>query len=329
MKRSFFLVLLIAFFIGLSIFGIYIYQSLFSDKPSSPIGDSRSFNAEEINKVTISSTRADVQITQGTGNEIKLELNGKASKSKDISLNSELKGSELIIQVVQKGSGFFGTSSVKLSVILPKKHYERLNASTTSGDQSLSHVWAGQFELSTISGDIDARNLAGVDLVAKTTSGDVELEDWTGNVTASTVSGDLQLKRLQGDKLISRTTSGDVEAHDLMGKELRVTTVSGDVELEGTAEISNVSTTSGSLTLDLQGAAKSVEMSSVSGDLKIVLPKETAYKLESKTVSGDVQIDANEFKYTDKSKRHVAGSLGEGGMSLTFKTISGDMTITE
>ncbi|MCL6457315.1 MAG: DUF4097 domain-containing protein [Gorillibacterium sp.] len=329
MKKSFFLVGLLAFCIVLSISGLYIYQLIFSNHSTSSIEGGKSYNAAEIRTVTIATTRENVHVSKGTGNEIKLELSGKSRKG--TTLKSEQKGDELIIQVTHKGLNFdfFNFSSAELTVVLPEKQFERLQVRTTSGDQALRDVGAENLDIATVSGEIEAGNLAGSDLVAKTVSGDFELADWTGNVTATTVSGELQLEHLKGDKIMGKTVSGDVNVEDLIGKEFQVSTVSGEVNLEGTAEMSNVTTISGSVTLELQKTGKSVELHSVSGDLEVMLPKEAPFILESKTVSGDIQIDRDGFQYTDKSKGHVAGSLGEGGPSLTFKTTSGDVTISD
>lgn len=101
-------------------------------------------------------------------------------------------------------------------------------------------------QANTVSGRIRAASVA--ELVAETTSGDIDAEVVLGSVMARTVSGDIVIGSYHGPEARISTVSGDVRLGAGAGARgtLNVKTVSGDLDLRGTGRLAvSASTVSG------------------------------------------------------------------------------------
>ncbi|HET9531872.1 MAG TPA: DUF4097 family beta strand repeat-containing protein [Blastocatellia bacterium] len=146
--------------------------------------------------------------------------------------------------------------------------------------------------ISTASGDIEASSVMG-DLTIKTASGDVRLSDVNGTINASSASGDVRVGNAVGA--------------------VRASTASGDVDVEITR---------------LEGA-KRLEFSSASGDVVVRLPGSLDAEVEMSTHSGELETD---FPIQVREERHgsgrsARGRLGDGSISLSIRTASGDVRL--
>ncbi|HZM78087.1 MAG TPA: DUF4097 family beta strand repeat-containing protein [Candidatus Limnocylindrales bacterium] len=119
--------------------------------------------------------------------------------------------------------------------------------------------------------DYDVQVPEGVEVQAKISSGDVEVNGMAAPVTIETSSGDVRLTGVKGTVTV-KATSGDVSAVDLV------------------AERATVSTSSGDVNLDFAAAPQSVGVRVTSGDTTILLPPHDAYLVEARTTSGEQKI---------------------------------------
>jgi hypothetical protein len=143
-----------------------------------------------------------------------------------------------------------------------------------------------------VSVDFEVRVPAGVTFSGSTVSGDVEAEGLRSDVEASTVSGSVYV-----------STSGVA-----MGR-----TVSGDVEVD-----------MGSLDW------RSLDFRTVSGDITVRLPGDLGADVEFEYLSGDFSTDFDMARERVKERwvgSEVRGTIGDGGRSLTFETVSGDVKL--
>lgn len=141
--------------------------------------------------------------------------------------------------------------------------------------------------------DFDVRLPAGVELVAGTVQGDVTVADVRSDVSASTVNGD-----------VSVSTSEVAWA---------ASTVNGEVRVE-----------MGSTAWD------ALHFATVSGDITLYLPEGVDTDLRFRSVSGDFRTDFE--PELDRRRRRFVGTrltgrIGAGGRSLSFNTVSGDVTL--
>jgi hypothetical protein len=156
-----------------------------------------------------------------------------------------------------------------------------------------------------VSADLTASGFSGVQQY-RTVSGDLVLNDLAGEVGVRGVSSDVSLRAIAPIRIEMNTVSGDISAFAPRFDELLCTTVSGDVEVEGSLAASD---------------AHRVE--TVSGDLSLGVDGNLA--LEVRGLSTDV--DVNVPHRSEGSRDHRRYVIGDGTARLLFRSMSGDISV--
>ena len=148
------------------------------------------------------------------------------------------------------------------------------------------------------------------------------------NLTAVDLSG--VSANFAVDKLTVResfsfdTTSGKLKTEVLTatGAKADVSSVSGDIELDGSFREVKAGSTSGEIDLMLRNAPAAVEVSTVSGEVDVELPAGTGFTLDYSTVSGELECD---FPLT----KSVDGKFvcGDGACRIEVGTTSGSLSV--
>jgi DUF4097 and DUF4098 domain-containing protein YvlB len=189
----------------------------------------------------------------------------------------------------------------------------KLSATTWSGSVSVKGVH-GDVEARAQSGDVTVRD-AGDRLDVESLSGDVVIAGVKGETKVNTISGDLQLSGVRGD-VSAETVSGDMELRDVIAKQVRVHTTSGDISFVGAI---------------LDGGR--YEFNTHSGELTLGLPTDVGAELSVSTFNGGIESD---FPITLKAGEHGIGAaqakrlnftLGRGTARIVAETFSGDITL--
>ena len=154
---------------------------------------------------------------------------------------------------------------------------------------------------------------------------------WRGiDVDDSDVDVDFEVRVPAGVHFAGRTVSGDVEAEHLESHVL-ARTVSGDIRIS-TSDLADASTVSGSIDVAMGRADWSgdLEFHTVSGDIVLAFDDALNAEVEFESVSGDMESD---FPITLRSRSnrwvggYIRGTIGDGGRSLSLKTVSGDVRL--
>lgn len=168
------------------------------------------------------------------------------------------------------------------------------------------------------------------DVWAKTISGSLKIEGVVGDVQAKTTSGAIEIRDVEGESIVADSTSGKVTLEEVEGI-IEAHSVSGRVKIEeGKGAAKSIRTTSGSIWVELKdvtGPVSKMLLTSVSGDVTLLLPKDISADVDAKTTSGRIR---SEFKITVESeieKRSLKGTIGAGGITITLKTTSGDISL--
>jgi DUF4097 and DUF4098 domain-containing protein YvlB len=199
-----------------------------------------------------------------------------------------------------------GCSDGRFEITVPAG--ARVSASSWSGSVSVRGVH-GDVETRTQSADIDLRDVGRLDL--ETLSGDVTIQGVKGDAMIHTVSGDVSLTGARGD-LEVETVSGDLELHDIVAKQVRTHTTSGDVDFAG----------------QIQDAGR-YEFNTHSGEIRLELPPDVGAQLSVSTFSGAIDSD---FPITLKAGEHGQAkrlnfTLGQGSARIVAETFSGDINL--
>jgi DUF4097 and DUF4098 domain-containing protein YvlB len=172
----------------------------------------------------------------------------------------------------------------------------------------------GDIEAHGQSGDVQIRD-AGDRLDVETLSGDVTISGAKGETTVNTVSGSVELNGARGSVQIE-SVSGDLGLRDIVAKQVRTHTTSGDVSFAGQI-------------LD----AGRYEFNTHSGQIELRLPSDIGAELSVSTFSGGIESD---FPITLKAGEHGIGAsqakrlqftVGRGTARIIAETFSGDITL--
>ena len=153
---------------------------------------------------------------------------------------------------------------------------------------------------------------------------------WTvaENLTAvdlSGVSADFAVGKLTvRDAFSFDTTSGKLEMQSMNAPQAKATvsSVSGNVELDGSFREVKAGSTSGEIDLMLRNAPAAVEVSTVSGEVDAELPAGTGFTLDYSTVSGELECDFPLTKSVDG--KYVCG---DGACRMEIGTTSGSLSV--
>lgn len=123
------------------------------------------------------------------------------------------------------------------------------------------------------------------------------------------------------------TTSADIKVDEILAKEIKLASVSGDVEVEKCVGSYDIRTTSGDVDLDIEEDGGDIKIEAVSGDVSIKLYYEPNYKIKAKTTSGDVK--SNFYIPVEIDKSNFDFQIGDGRYQMNIETISGDIKINK
>ena len=175
-----------------------------------------------------------------------------------------------------------------------------------------------EIELNSRSGDIECYCAMARKMTVRSTSGDVTLQPETEKTA---------------EKMIVSTVSGEAEVHG-SALEAEVSSMSGDVTVDGVFETLEMKSTSGEV--EFNGSVMEVNASAISGDVSLTIENTTVKQIAGKSTSGDVEI------YLPRGLRSVhaecasvsgdcCSRVSDAGMNaevqIRAKSISGDVTV--
>lgn len=221
-------------------------------------------------------------------------------------LRATLSSSRITLEV-ERERGRVGDTRFEVSVPVGV----RVLARSTSGDVTVRGT-RGAVEARSTSGDVVVED-ATDRIVLESLSGDVRASRLTGTVRGESVSGTLELRDVTGE-IRAETTSGDISLTDVTSRTVVATTVSGEVEYDGT--------------IDANGR---YEFHAHSGDIRLEIPESASAQFTVETFSGSLD---SEFPLTLLPGQRTTGrprrfefTLGGGGARITADSFSGDVII--
>ena len=252
--------------------------------------------------LTVSCPGGEVTVTGSDRNEIKVR-----ARTENGAIRFTSNGTRATLE---PASGR-GCSDGHFDVTVPAG--TRLSASTWSGSVGVRGVH-GEIEVRAQSGDVTVRD-AGDRLDVESLSGDVNIIGVKGETRVNTISGGLELSAARGD-VTAETVSGDIALRDVIAKQIRIHTTSGDVSYMGSI---------------LEGGR--YEFNTHSGEVTLGLPSDIGAELSVSTFSGGIESDfpitlkAGEHGIGSAQAKHLNFTLGRGTARIVAETFSGDITL--
>ncbi len=206
---------------------------------------------------------------------------------------------------------------------------QRLHAESGNGDIEVKGA-AGDCALESAFGDLKVLGVRGTHLLARTSSGTVQVEDVAaGTIEIDSAFGAVRLVNVRGD-LDVQAGSGDVAVKGFSGGTCDLHTGFGDIDARGTFLDLTAKTSSGRVGV-LAEPGSSIErpwtLRSSFGDVELRVPKDFDCNVFAETSFGSVTSDLTLREQGKRSDRRVSGDIGDGGGRITLQTSSGDVRI--
>lgn len=143
----------------------------------------------------------------------------------------------------------------------------------------------------------------------------------------TTGSGDVELEKgLEVAVLELETVSGDMEVPDLTAGAIRIHSVNGDLELSGSGYDLQLETVNGDLQVKLYNMPDQLGIETVNGDATLTLPDNDGFSLAYTRVNGDIRSDFD-LQTSLNGKNGVAVYLEGGSRRYSMNTVNGDLRI--
>jgi hypothetical protein len=136
----------------------------------------------------------------------------------------------------------------------------------------------------------------------------------------STVSGGIEVPDGTWKALELETTSGEVQVGAVKAESFAMHSVSGDLRAK---------TVSGRIDLSWSRFANSVSVEAASGDVRLKLPPEASFRLETRSTSGRLRCAFPIVLAggSQPGQRTLIGDVGSGSHPIRVRTVSGDIEI--
>lgn len=263
-------------------------------------------------RLSITNVKGSVTVSAWDRNQV--QVTGRLGDgAKPLAFEGRDNNLELKVEAMGKSGSWFNWNndasmgSTNLDVRVPKG--ASLNIDVVSAPLSIDGMDGGKINVNSVSGKIRV-NAKSPELSAESVSGSIELSGFARKVNLQTVSGDI-LAPAVGDEAELQTVSGRIRATGGPWKRLNLSTVSGDIQLNG-GMASN-----GTFSVD-----------SMSGDVQIQVPANLSAQIKASSFSGDLRTDFG----TVKKAEHGPGSdlkatAGNGDATMNIESFSGDVRI--
>jgi hypothetical protein len=267
----------------------------------------RTFTVAPGGLLTVSADGANISVVGGDSNQVVVHMVASAPQKELDALKLSATQTQDGVTVEMRRpdpAGLFNWGSwhidASIEVRVPRNY--RVDAKTSGGDVRLENT-AGVARVRTSGGDITAKNVKG-DLNGHTSGGDVRLDSIDGAVNVKTSGGNIRASSVRGD--IDAGTSG------------------GDVRLTGIDGRILARTSGGSVNVELVGANRGIATSTSGGSIELKLPKNTQGALDAHSQGGRISSDFP-VATSQRSEHRLSGEINGGGDTIRVRTSGGSI----
>lgn len=153
----------------------------------------------------------------------------------------------------------------------------------------------------------------------------VELPDSMSLTLAEVANGGVDVRGVSGDATL-RAGNGGVVAEDMPGF-LTLQAGNGGIEARDVGGIDGVTAGNGSISVDIPAIRGDTEVSASNGGIDAAISPDVDAAFEARVTNGAVDVSGLELTEASISPSRVAGTLGEGGPSLTLRAGNGGIDV--
>lgn len=333
-------------FSGFSIGNFEVLAGPFEEAGTYEIG------AEDIRSLNVDWTSGNVRVEPYDGATIKITEYAQRELKDNEKLRTNTSSGVLSIRYIEQNQRLWNMPQKRLEVLIPRglcQSFEYVTIDAMSSDITADGVGATRFKADTASGSVSLTNITAQTLSVNTMSGTVtlssvisdviDIDSTSGSITVNSAqSGETVLNSMSGSvritgssarSIVCETTSGSINvAGDF--KVMDLSSMSGRVDADSSAENSvvNAETTSGSI--DVSGSFDIVETDSMSGNVNIrssIVPS----SVKADTTSGSITIAIPGGETISVNHSSISGSFSSdvpvliqgSGARFSISTMSG------
>jgi DUF4097 and DUF4098 domain-containing protein YvlB len=124
-----------------------------------------------------------------------------------------------------------------------------------------------------------------------------------------------------------RSTNGQLTIRDLAGT-LKASTTNGAIDGEGLSGGAKASATNGRIQLDFQTVGTGdIVCDTTNGRIALTLPSDAKASLSANVTNGGISTDGLNLNVSDKSRRHLEGTLNGGGAVIRLEATNGSIGV--
>jgi len=162
------------------------------------------------------------------------------------------------------------------------------------------------------------------DVDLSTSGGSITAYNCSGTIRLETSGGSLKLDHLDGS-IRATTSGGSAQGSDISG-ELAVHTSGSSIRLTNLSCSLDASTSGSGIEVSMASLGKYLKISTSSGDIDLTMPqgKGVDLRLDARRIRTSSLSNFN----GDQDKEHMRGSLNGGGIPVTLDAGSGEISLT-
>lgn len=260
-----------------------------------PVRIDKTVDSASIRNVYVDSSSINMEIVRGASDEIKVRIEGNASKKylDRFNLEAEAKGDTVYIKSSYKEMLVVGFNFVNVDLIVELP------------DRLLDSV-----ELKSNSGNIEVEQLKATTAVIETGSGNINIEKLsTGTPTIQSKSGNIKVENYKSEQVTVQSNSGNITMDDGTGR------VDGE-------------TRSGNIRMETDELLQDVTLRSGSGNVRIDVAKEPeSAAIHLRTNSGNLYVDWGRFIADKDNEEELSGKIGSGQIKIDLESSSGNLKL--
>jgi DUF4097 and DUF4098 domain-containing protein YvlB len=270
----------------------------------------RTFDVSAGGVLTVNADGADVTVTGNDANKVvvHIDVRGSDSDLEDLNLSAEPSSEGIQVEARhpnRKGWINWNSSHYDAHIDVRVPHSYRVDAKTSGGDVRIQDV-SGPSIMRTSGGDVTAKNVKGA-FEGHTSGGDVRIESMEGPVTVHTSGGNVLVSQVKGD-VDANTSGGDV----------RVVAVDGKIK---------AGTSGGTVRCELTGANHGITATTSGGSVWLTLPKDITGTVDAQASGGHIDSDFP-ISTTRWSEHRLSGQINGGGNEIYVRTSGGNITLS-
>lgn len=151
-------------------------------------------------------------------------------------------------------------------------------------------------------------------------------ESFTKDIDIEGVSSEVQVENGVFENVVISTVSGEVKTRSLEAGQLDVKSTSGEVDIDSASGMVTASTVSGDIDVRYVSIGGNSDLRSTSGDVKVSIPDHSAFELDVKTTSGEIE-PYPEMRIDKLTDTKLMGHVGDFKHTIKASTVSGDVLV--